>query len=215
MCAIFGSRDLNQFARLAMINEYRGGYSYSLAGMNDNGEIKIIDKNFGLFPYNALDSNFPKFDMYIGHVQAPTSDDRTADAIHPAVHKNTLLWHNGIIKHHQIQLWKQEYPGYQHVDWDTRWLSIKLEQEGFNTLNESDGSFACLYYADNRLMLFRNANCPMFYDDNSNFSSTEFSDVTRNIKAKELPVGVVYELGGYWKPTDVTFNTKEEFYWSP
>ena len=79
MCAIFGSFDKEKFFELAKLNSYRGSHSYSIA-YYDRKNVAIVDKGFGEFPEIDLDNNY----YYIGHVQAPTTDSKDKNSIHPA-----------------------------------------------------------------------------------------------------------------------------------
>ena len=204
MCSIFGSRDKKEFFELAKLNSYRGTHSHSIAVVYDNSvsSIDILEKDFG--PLQERD--LPDGSLYIGHQQAPTTKSADNKSIHPSEGFG-YLWHNGIIKDHQVKKWQSEYV--MDDTWDTRLLHRHLEKKQFQGLSEADGSFACLYYFMGSLWLFRNDNCPMFVKGSS-FSSTKFEG-SESIKSQ-----VVYDYkNNTWNETNKTFKTNTQFYWSP
>lgn len=207
MCSIFGSFDKDEFFQLAQLNLYRGSHSHSIAVYNPvNGDLNIIQKEFG--PLEKID--LPDDCYYIGHQQAPTTDAKDVSAIHPAFAEGVYLWHNGIIKQHQVDAWKREYNSPRN--WDTEWLATLIAGSGFDVLNTIDGSFACLMYNPTikKLLTFRNDNCPL-HTNSSSISSTAFTG-SSNIQS-----GVVYMLNkGVWEQTSDRFSTSlSTFYWIP
>lgn len=207
MCAIVGSFDIDEFYDLVKRNSYRGSHSYSIAAFDIYTEqVEIIDKGFGEMPVKDI-HNTNKY--LIGHVQAPTTDSKNESSIHPAVDRGDLLWHNGIIKAHQVKEWQTVWK--KQWEWDTKWLLHNLNTGDIQkTLSEADGSFACLWYHQySGLSLFRNENSPMFVKGHT-ISSTRFAG------SESLESGVVFDfkLGG-WIKSDKKFKTAEEFFWSP
>ena len=204
MCAIFGSRDKKEFFELAKLNGYRGVHSHSLAYLKD-GFLQIVEKDFG--PLEEQD--LPENALYIGHQQAPTTDAKDKDSIHPATYYSAHLWHNGIIKDHQVKQWQEEDK--HNWPWDTMHLAYRLSSKGYDVLSEADGSFACLYWTGHELNLFRNSNCPMFIS-NSSFSSTKFAGAVPILPERVYK----YDENQYaWFSTKQSFKTKETFFWSP
>lgn len=204
MCAIFGSDNYETFLELARLNAYRGGHSFSVSSMKD-GRLTVHKKDFGPFPILDL----PEADLYIGHVQAPTTEARDESSIHPAICCDSMLWHNGIIKEKQVKEW-QEATG-SDVAWDTQWMAFHLDKDGWDSLSEMDGSFACLWYNwyKGGLYLFRNENSPMFLsEDGLTFSSTKFEN------SVAIEDGKIYNFVDGFEETGATFGTKETFYWS-
>lgn len=205
MCAIFGSFDRDKFYELAKLNSYRGSHSYSIS-YYDRKNIHVLDKGLGDFPELDLDKQY----YYIGHVQAPTTDSKDIDSVHPANDKGDYLWHNGIIKDYQIKVWQNSWD--KDWSWDTKWLLYLLNTGNVdNVLSEADGSFACLWYGkyNPSLYMFRNENSPMFIEGHD-FSSTKFD------KSTPIEPGAFYafhtEKG--WVPNYNKFKTKNKFYWS-
>ena len=205
MCAIFGSYDIDTFIYLRDANSYRGSHSYSIS-YYDGNRIAVVDKGLGEMPERKLEKGM----FYIGHVQAPTTDGKDIDSVHPAKDKGDLLWHNGIIKDHQIKNWQSQWK--KDWAWDTKWLLYLLNSgDPVKTLSEADGSFACLWYGKYNpyLYLFRNDNCPMFIDGHD-FSSTKF------VGAQSIMSGQFYFFDSKqgWLPHYNRFETKDTFYWS-
>jgi glutamine phosphoribosylpyrophosphate amidotransferase len=139
----------------------------------DGDGVYWTQKNFGPINYDKID---PREGEYvIIHMQAPTTDSKNANCIHPALDnpysRGSLLWHNGIIKEKEVERLREKYQ--LKATWDTYILLHHLILGG--SLDEIDGTFSCLWYNDDReLRLFRNEISPMFIDSNSNISSTKF-----------------------------------------
>lgn len=203
MCAIYGSDSLITFNELIKLNAHRGGHSFSIAEFFPESCTITWTQGFGPMKEQIEKS---EESILIGHVQAPTTEQTDSSAIHPSVRDESLLWHNGIIKEHQLKQWCDEL-NICHK-WDTKGLLDYITSNGFESLSEVDGSFACLYKNRKTLSLFRNSNCPMFIKG-STFSSTKFQD------SVAIEDGIVYNYEhGLFKPSDVRFKTKETFYWS-
>ena len=208
MCSIIGSYNVNEVKMLADLNAYRGQHSHSICVVDDN-EVKFLHRGFGALDKAKLD-DLPQ-GYIICHQQAPTTDAKDEKSIHPANNKGALLWHNGIIKAKQVKAWKSEW----NIDeaWDTKWL-LKFLVQGhynFNFLSDVDGTFACVYYHPHSgITMFRNANSPLFLKG-STISSTKFDG------SVSVDAGKVYQLQSdqKWYIIDKTFETKEQFYWSP
>lgn len=182
MCAIVGSKDVAMLRELVKLNSYRGSHSYSFSLYNMyTGHLHVIKKKLGTI--NLEELHVPSNCYGIVHVQAPTTDARTENFIHPATIPNTTnefpfyaLWHNGIIKEDIIK----EFSKTANSSWDTMIMldALNRGQADWRVLNNFDGTFSCLFYdgLDNKLKLFRNQISPMYIDDNMNISSTKFED---------------------------------------
>lgn len=202
MCALFGSPDRKMFQELAKLNSYRGNHSYSVATIKDNN-VGIAAKGLGEFKMPRVFA-----DYYIGHTQAPTTDAKSINSVHPSEIDGTLLWHNGIIKDHQVKAWQKELNS--NEVWDTKLLHSFLDtQPSTDVLSKADGSFACVWDNGMQIYLFRNANSPLFTDGTS-YSSTKFAG------SEEIEAEVFYILDDKnITKTDITFKTQNNFYWSP
>lgn len=194
MCAIIGSSDLNTLKELIELNSYRGSHSYSFSLFNTySNTLHVLKRKLGTI---NLDSLFIPANSYcIVHIQAPTTDAKDVDSIHPAAIPGTTsefpdmaLWHNGIIKEDTVKENAIKYG----TSWDTAQIlkALKVNNHSWNILNDFDGTFSCLYFNRllDRLVLFRNEISPMFIDDKLNISSTRFSG------SKETEPNVVFEM---------------------
>lgn len=194
MCAITGSKNLDVLKELVALNSYRGSHSYSFSLYNMyTGHLHVLKKKLGKI--NLDEYNIPTNCYAIVHIQAPTTDARTENFIHPAVVPNATsefpfyaLWHNGIIKEDVVR----EFKDTENTSWDTMIMLSMLNksQTDWKVLNKFDGSFSCLFYdgTRQRLCLFRNQISPMYIDDDMNISSTKFEGCLDT-----LP-DVVYEM---------------------
>lgn len=171
MCSIIGSFDRNKIIDLCELNAYRGQHSHSISYYNvEMNDFDHIEQRLGPIDYNNIS---PKSNQYcIVHMQAPTTEARDNNSIHPAVIERDVLWHNGIIKAKEIEPLRQKYK--LMTNWDTYILLKHMMSEG--TPEGIDGTFSCLWYDSYRLYLFRNEISPMFIDSEMNISSTKFAN---------------------------------------
>lgn len=182
MCAIVGSRNLETLSELIKLNSYRGSHSYSLSLYNTTtGILSILKKKIG--EPNLSDFSIPANCYGIAHIQAPTTEAKTIESVHPATvidryeqWPEAALWHNGIIKAELVK----RLAFIHKTSWDTMQIlkSLNESDNDWNKLNNLDGSFSCLYYQRNALSmyLFRNEISPMFVDKDLNISSTMFEN---------------------------------------
>lgn len=203
MCAIFCSFDVNMLNKLYKLNAYRGelGYSLGIFKTEYTTTLQNLFQEKEPYPEDFISKIGAPGHYYVGHSQAPTTNN---DNQHPSVVKTSYLWHNGIIKQSRIP------EGY----WDTLWLHEKIVYKGFESLSDIDGTFACVYYNNYELLVFRNEISPLYYDNNLNISSTEFEGSAllpankvfrlNTFNYKELPLSEVY-----------SFETKENPYFIP
>lgn len=176
MCSIVGSFSKKTLIDLCELNAYRGQHSHSISYFNPEQSVYYTQKNFGVIDYDKIDP--AKGDYIIAHMQAPTTDNKNSDCIHPACNNpyaDDMLWHNGIIKEKEVERLREKYQ--LTSTWDTYILLHHLIVGG--SLSDIDGSFSCLWFDDSSLgyhglKLFRNEISPMFIDDNANISSTKF-----------------------------------------
>ena len=174
MCAIFGSFNFNRFNELAVQNSYRGQHSFSISTFDPTtGELDVKRKLTG--PFDSSNMSIEKGVYWIGHIQAPTTDGKSSDYIHPSVIDDSYLWHNGIIKEDCIK-YMQAVLG-ENTPWDTKLLHEWFES-GLD-LSDVDGTFSCLVHRKRLLYLFRNEISPMFYDEKLNISSVRFDESAR------------------------------------
>ena len=185
------------FNHLLHANAYRGNQYHSITTFYDDDSF-IIQKERG--PASEIsDTNDVKRVIYwLGHTQAPTG---SIFNIHPAEYENQCLWHNGLIKNHEA------------TEWDTLSILKSIVDNGFSSLSDFDGSFACVLLnkaTKGSLIVFRNELSPLFYDHEMNLSSTKVNDNFNPVEPNR-----VFELDIHQKaliPTDHRFVTKDNPY---
>ena len=203
MCAIVGSFDKDKLKELIKLNTYRGNHSYSISEYNpETREITILEKGLGDFNYSKL-NELDKGMYYIAHTQAPTTDAKSADSVHPSNYEGKFLWHNGIIKDYFVKVMQEKLDSNEY--WDTALLNRWIQES--KSLDEVDGTFSCLRY-DNGLTLFRNEISPMFIDKDWNISSTKFEDAKPTLPGEVL----VMDFENRILDSRESFKTKENPY---
>ena len=184
MCSIFGSFSKDKLVELAELNRYRGqhSYSYSYYYMDQKGHHMHVSKGLGEMPLDHI--RIPGDAYCIAHMQAPTTENKTIDYVHPAHLHGKWLWHNGIIKDSWIRSAMHEF----NIDnsWDTYLILHKYLTSG--NLDNIDGTFSCVYFGNGSLQLFRNEISPLFIDDEYNISSTKFEG------SKPLEPNIIWEF---------------------
>ena len=171
MCGIILSFNKEKFKSLVELNQYRGTHSWSFC-VGDS-----VQKGFGPFPNEIVDA--APDGMMIGHVQAPTTEAKDMDSIHPAEVAGSRLWHNGIIKHAEVQRLKT-ITGLDSA-WDTLQLLKYLLLSEAESLSEVDGSFACILKTLGDTYVFRNDISPLYTSEEEfgvNISSCKFEEST-------------------------------------
>lgn len=176
MCSIVGSFDENELKELCNANEYRGTHSYSISLFKEN-KIMHCEKDLGKLDYTKI--KIPPGQYCVVHQQAPTSENRNIDNVHPAIltdkwGSSCFLWHNGILKDKAIKLIQERFQ--MKTSWDSLLLLKEIMEDGTG-LNFIDGSFACLYFNGKDLFVFRNLLAPMYINKNTGtISSTYFEN---------------------------------------
>jgi glutamine phosphoribosylpyrophosphate amidotransferase len=208
MCSIIGSFSKEKIVDLVKLNLYRGQHSYSYSYYNPEDNTIQVTRGLGEILVDSI--NIPTGHYCIAHMQAPTTENKDINSVHPAQMGSSFLWHNGIIKSKWIEKRKEyievsEYPN-RNNSWDTFLILRQYLEEGH--LNNIDGTFSCVYYSPMEgLQLFRNEISPLFIDKDHNISSTKFdfsSPLNPNIIWNFTPGESIIEDG--------TFNTVENPY---
>ena len=206
MCAIFGSFSRDKFLELAQLNSYRGQHSYSITVYDPMiRAVRVLAKSAGEFSATSLFTNAIDGMYIIGHIQAPTTEGKSVDYIHPSEIEQSKLWHNGIIKANCIREMQDKLN--DNSPWDTELLHKWIINN--KSLGDIDGTFSCLNYNNNFLYLFRNEISPMFWDEQLNISSTRFLGSMKTPANNLLEIDFVnrklVKIG--------SFNTKENPYY--
>lgn len=172
MCSIIGSFSKEKVKELAAINAYRGRHSHSITVFSRyTFEVLYQSKDFGPLDVDAHD--FPTDNVYIvAHQQAPTTDNKNEDSIHPAQIGNHMLWHNGIVKDKGVKEIQQRLES--TITWDTKLILQQLINEDHP--DNIDGTFSCVWFDGCNIIIFRNDISPLFIDSELNISSTKFED---------------------------------------
>ncbi len=196
MCGISASADLDRLSRLIELNNVRGSFSFSFMAYDiENNCIESLHQSFTdnrkelIEYYKKLNKPF----YYISHSQAPTSStglNKCFHQIHPAKYQQYYLYHNGIIK-------EPEKLGQN--PWDTQLLLESVVSTDFKSLDEINGSFACVLVGDG-IQVFRNKSC-ILYTDGSTISSVSDG-------MPELEANVVFKLDDVLVKYK-TFNNKD------
>lgn len=102
MCGIYGATNKDQFLTLQNLNHSRGDFCESVMLLNYSKGFEIHK-----VPAKAKkEYKFPKrkkFDLYLGHSQAPTSKKRIFDpnSSHPFIVENWVVAHNGVLTNYK------------------------------------------------------------------------------------------------------------------
>ena len=191
MCSIIGSFDKEKIKELININLYRGNFTFSITEIN-NSNIIVVTKVFTSISDSYIDNiKFNTNSYYIIHIQAPTNSCGLNESnIHPAYYKKygNCIWHNGIILQKDMDYLSNKYFNNEKYTWDTKLLLDLLSEYSFKVLNNVEGSFACIYYHDKNLYMFRTTSSPLYIDDKLNISSTQFNN------SKMIDSGIVFKL---------------------
>jgi len=202
MCSIIGSHSKETIHMLIALNAYRGQHSWSISYYDLLWNcMKSVSRGMGEIPKDLINIGLNEY--CIVHMQAPTTDNKDMNTVHPAQIGNTYLWHNGIIKADWVNKRKDI------SSWDTQ--LILNQYVSTKDLNDIDGTFACLLCDEDKLYLFRNEISPLFIDKYSNISSTRFEGailIKPNIIWEFLSTGT-----GELKETNMKFNTVENPYY--
>tara|TARA_R100001460_G_scaffold4800_4_gene13549 strand:- start:22938 stop:23564 length:627 start_codon:yes stop_codon:yes gene_type:complete len=206
MCAIFGSFEVNKLKELALLNSYRGERSFSISEYSPNTK-KLLTKQkcMGRFSLDNVELTAGMY--YVAHIQAPTTEASAIESIHPSDRNDghDLLWHNGILKENFVEEMQSALSS--DLKWDTGLLHDWLIED--KSLNDVDGTFACLRYVDGDIKLFRNEISPLFVDSKLNISSTKFPGAEPLIPNKIWTL----DFKEYIMNEGPSFTTKENPYY--
>jgi hypothetical protein len=200
MCGISASFSAETFRELVSLNQSRGEFSFSYTRFFTTGQDfqsgnltdHVTRKGFGKFEF-AFDEPNPKALFHLGHCQAPTGGlIKDPERIHPATYKGFLLYHNGVLKDHEVKFLQDDLV--TPLSWDTGLFLQAIATRGIKSLSETlssiDGSFACILYkeGESKFYVFRSKAAILFIDDKLSISSSPFPF------AKLLDSDIIYEL---------------------
>ena len=168
MCGIVVGINTDEVRGLTSSNAYRGSHSHSVCYYNYRTDgLVSLKRGFGPLDIDSID--IPKNCIAIIHQQAPTTENKNIENVHPAQIGKHLLWHNGIIKEDEIKRLQEMLQ--ITYSWDTRILLRLLVDE--EKVPEINGTFACVYVGHGFLDVFRNEIAPLYYSDTA-IASTKF-----------------------------------------
>ena len=107
MCGIFGGPQFTVYERLYNENKKRGSFAYGSLYTTCNGREGLreiyIRKRPGIISLTGDYAFSGEYNMYLGHTQAPTSNQRTFSPItsHPFDASHYIVAHNGIIENYK------------------------------------------------------------------------------------------------------------------
>jgi len=178
MCSIIISTNIEEAKFLAELNKSRGSHSNSITILSLKQSIVTIksqEKIRGNIDLNKI--NFGKDEVIIIHQQAPTTNVREDEFIHPSIIHDNHLWHNGIIKQSSCNEIKHKYSSFLDnnlIEWDTYLIHNQYYHE--RNLDNIDGSFALAIFQNNSdIYVARNEIAPLYMGKYS-ISSTAFNN---------------------------------------
>jgi len=182
MCAIFGTKNKEQFDSLYKLNHKRGRFAFSAVFRNNDGKFMTIKGREYIKPLNNAK-------YILAHDQAPTSSVRLYDhrTSHPFVYGDWVVAHNGVLTNHK-ELLKEH-----NCDVDSSYIPALLNRETKgevtsieNVCSVLEGTFACwiVNRSSGNIYLVKQGST-LFFDGNT-FSSVKFEG------SISLRDGVVY-----------------------
>jgi glucosamine 6-phosphate synthetase-like amidotransferase/phosphosugar isomerase protein len=200
MCGIFGSTRFDTYQQLFNINQERGTfasgcffYSPDRSWLRKNeGGYKLVDS------IDLLDAE-DKYQMFLGHVQAPTSSYRSwsQDTTHPFEVGDWIVAHNGILENHEDL--KAEHTLKYDNPVDTYIIPSLLQDlyvgdvircitEVFSMIK---GTFACWLYNKSlkKFYVVRSGSTLYYNDITPSISSIKTDEVS-----EEIEEGIIYDM---------------------
>jgi glucosamine 6-phosphate synthetase-like amidotransferase/phosphosugar isomerase protein len=198
MCGIYGATNKEKFITLQKLNSSRGDFAQSFLLKNSKGfEIHKVPKK-SIATYKLPPRK--KFDIFLGHTQAPTSNKRSFDpnTSHPFMVENWVVSHNGVLTNFKELVNEFQRPYINNVDssiipyilyslneyYDTEVEVIKT------TLELLKGTFGLwIYNIETNNIFLAKCGVTLFADIYKN----EFSSVKYKFY-EPLEEGVIYQL---------------------
>jgi len=197
MCAIYGAVTRKDYLKLKDANKERGSFCSSTLMVNqEQFEVHKV-------PTTAKDYSFPrrpKYDIFLGHSQAPTSSKRifTPKTSHPFHYENWFVAHYGVLTN--FKELKEEFSPEWENPVDSSIIPFLLsvaedhsenpEQAILSTLPMLRGTFGLwMWDANTKITYLAKCGVTLYARFLENmFSSVKFSDL------EPLEDGVLYQL---------------------
>ena len=102
MCGIFGSFNFGEYRSLYNENKKRGTFSCGNLYTATNGSI-YLQKSEGIVNLTTHKKHEDKYDLFLGHTQAPTSVERSFSPLtsHPFEYGAWVVAHNGVLENYK------------------------------------------------------------------------------------------------------------------
>lgn len=217
MCGIFGATERERYLNLLKLNKARGDFAQSCALIERSGfEIHKVPLRNAATKYR-----FPKkkkFDLYLGHVQSPTSAVRefSLNTTHPFIVENWVVAHNGVITNHKQLIDQFEMPYKNPVDSSIIPFILYSMQACYNkeidiitaSLSMLQGTFGLwIHNADTGNTFLVKCGVTLFADLYEN----TFSSIQTN-KLEPLEDGVLYQFTTEGLTTVAEFEYDNPFF---
>ena len=207
MCAIFGSKDKETFIKLYNLNKQRGISAH---------HVRVLDyknREVGSWTMEGQmnDARLPDGKYYIGHCQAPTTENQKydKDTTHPFRYQSYEVCHNGIITNVKQLVKSYKLENFKKYKVDSSIIPELCYEIGPRAACELlEGTFSLLIYNTKTYELFlARSGSTLFYNDQGDFSSTEFDG------SKEFPEGKLASVSVDGIETEYThFETHSPFF---
>ena len=231
MCAIFGSFNKSMFEVLHDVNQIRGAWGGSYMGIYDvlnysPNKKKNIKKLYQIKRWEGKQDKISKilepdkFDIYLGHLQAPTGSNRkwSEETTHPFHIGEWIISHNGVITNQESLI--KEYNNGIKVSVDSKLIpimanSISSTKTKVNhiiaiekALAKLEGTFSVwVYNTDSKKVYIARQGSTLFADDRGNFSS-----INSKNQWEELKEGKIFELTSKGPVLVGQFKNKSPFF---
>ena len=229
MCAIFGSFNKSMFEILHDVNQIRGAWGGSYMGVcnltSDALNSRRPKKTYQIKKWEGKQNNLNKvleldtFDVYLGHLQAPTGSNRewSEETTHPFHIGDWIIAHNGVITNQESLI--REYNNGIKVSVDSKLIPIMANsidsknKTNFVTtiekaLSKLEGTFSLwIYNIKSKKIYIARQGSTLFADRKGNFSS-----INSKNEWEELKEGKVFELTSKGPILVGQFKNKSPFF---
>lgn len=206
MCAIFGSKDKDKFIELYNLNKQRGISAHHVRVLDNKNRNNGSWTKEGEMVDKITDGSY-----YIGHCQAPTTENQKfdKDTTHPFGYQSYEVCHNGIITNVKPLVKSYKLENFKKYKVDSSIVPELCYEIGPRAACELlEGTFSLLIYNTKTYELFlARSGSTLFYNDQGDFSSTEFEG------SKEFPEGKLASVSADGIDIEYThFETHSPFF---